>query len=1506
MMQEQPSKPDVSSKTGSVEHNNSPNSIIDRREFLRHYKIKKKALPSENKTNDIIQPHIGDKVQNIHIAPWKAKEILPNIASSSTPPRDPRDPRLASTSTSRDPRITPDVQVEKEPIKLLRDPRVTSSRLESPVVSQRDPRLLSKPASSSPKPSPKPTHTIIGTNVSSTPTAALVQHPRDPRTVQAEKSVEKERESNSSKAKKEKEKEHIKSPKDSSTSKREKEKKVKPKESEKNKENEKIEEFKKTDKGNHSKKMDLDPKTVKTEAKKGIVKSEKKDSPKENAKESPKNKENKNQKSKEKDKIDKENLEKLNKEKAAEKSIREKAEKSNKEKVVEKLIKEKIEKPPKEKSVEKNIKEKDRQSKEKSLEKHIVSAAPKEDKETPSLKTKIKDLSLSPVEKFKSKGAMSENDNGSKRRKHIRPRVESPVEEIKDVKQEESLSQNTDNDRPSSTGSSSSSGKRSRNDRDSESEDIKGDNGMNVSAVPLASQSQSFNNPVKSDTDLRHFTPQQDSRHPVDIDKTDKMTELRPNPEKTLNLGLFGKEDVDLRQLSIMARVPHANQGTSAVLTNFGSKPDEDMRIQSNSRKENQDPRFNKSLDTFASPLRKEDDFADHNSKKTFYNSPHAAKWEKFREKNPEFKEYQRQASVSEKMDIDDRFSPPTENFHLPGKSGFGKWERGRRRYSHDRELCQRTDKLPKDFEPIDEEDTNKSSDENYKFMINQLTEQLKRGEINDNEFSRYMENIRFMVEKGKIRELQRKERGSSEGRWSPDRRSVTSLDSEEIWPKHPAEKVASNQQYIDDGRWSEGGNSRMDSWQRGHVRDHGPPVRGPGIRLCYGGHSRFEDEWTNEPDLPNIAEDVLRSVYRESQTKTIEIDGIPREIRTYGERAMILMDWDDPRTLTFEPVLCNIVFDNGTFVLPMSIGEGYREFIIDREVHRVRLGVPTQELMIDGKGYQCFFGGKPITVHLAGQNRTISLDGKLPKVIIGQTRNTNYLLGKIELIVNARKVIPLFLDAKPQRFTLDGKAFVIKFIDAFTKVNINGVKFPVEFGGLPISITVRGYRKFLRFLKLPSFVTPGKTTVRGMDTEGDTLIPAYPPSPPPPPVDIKRAPNFPASTSVAAPSPAPAPTPVATAPPLAPSLAPALPLAPSVTPATPLAPSVAPAVITSKVPSQHTPEINIPTTLPSGSTPGPFHFHSQPPPTSGGIPPGVVIQVRPPLHPNIRNVVPGSYLTSSGVSNKLQQPPPMFPIVPGNIPLFSQPPPSLPSNVSTAPASTASTSSSPAINVQDLLDRLVKTGIIGGQNSKKDPKKETKNEEDKHERKEMKESVEDEDELNFLKDIPSGEIMFSLDNLRNVYIGACSASSCGLRYPPEGTQQYSHHLDWHFRMNKKQQDSTKKVNTRKFYFTMEDWVQFEEIEDIEERVPSMFEVEGQMNSKSSPNENDDEEEEIPSVAVSPDPSLGVCPICHETFDQFYHQTTEDWHYKYAIQVDGINYHPGCHEDHLKVRVHVD
>lgn len=47
---------------------------------------------------------------------------------------------------------------------------------------------------------------------------------------------------------------------------------------------------------------------------------------------------------------------------------------------------------------------------------------------------------------------------------------------------------------------------------------------------------------------------------------------------------------------------------------------------------------------------------------------------------------------------------------------------------------------------------------------------------------------------------------------------------------------------------------------------------------------------------------------------------------------------------------------------------------------------------------------------------------------------------------------------------------------------------------------------------------------------------------------------------------------------------------------------------------------------------------------------------------------------------------------------------------------------------------------------------------------------------------------------------------------------KYSQHLDWHFRQNRRDKDSTRTAQSRRYYYDVNDWVQFEEIEDLEER----------------------------------------------------------------------------------------
>lgn len=58
------------------------------------------------------------------------------------------------------------------------------------------------------------------------------------------------------------------------------------------------------------------------------------------------------------------------------------------------------------------------------------------------------------------------------------------------------------------------------------------------------------------------------------------------------------------------------------------------------------------------------------------------------------------------------------------------------------------------------------------------------------------------------------------------------------------------------------------------------------------------------------------------------------------------------------------------------------------------------------------------------------------------------------------------------------------------------------------------------------------------------------------------------------------------------------------------------------------------------------------------------------------------------------------------------------------------------------------------------------------------------------------------------------------------------------------------------------------------------------------------EEEEVPCVSAGENAQDAVCVLCQDKFDQFYNQDIEEWQLRNAIRVDGILYHPTCHQDH--------
>lgn len=131
--------------------------------------------------------------------------------------------------------------------------------------------------------------------------------------------------------------------------------------------------------------------------------------------------------------------------------------------------------------------------------------------------------------------------------------------------------------------------------------------------------------------------------------------------------------------------------------------------------------------------------------------------------------------------------------------------------------------------------------------------------------------------------------------------------------------------------------------------------------------------------------------------------------------------------------------------------------------------------------------------------------------------------------------------------------------------------------------------------------------------------------------------------------------------------------------------------------------------------------------------------------------------------------------------------------------------------------------------------------------------------------------------------------SSCGIRFTPEETMKYRQHLDWHFRQNRRQ----KQQNSRSWLYSLSDWMQSEETEDLEERAPCWFEK--QQAAKGGENVV---REEVPTVYAGENPADRFCRVCGDKFDIMWNDENEEWQLRAAVRVDGITFHPLCYEDY--------
>ncbi|ORE11595.1 hypothetical protein BCV72DRAFT_94803 [Rhizopus microsporus var. microsporus] len=156
-------------------------------------------------------------------------------------------------------------------------------------------------------------------------------------------------------------------------------------------------------------------------------------------------------------------------------------------------------------------------------------------------------------------------------------------------------------------------------------------------------------------------------------------------------------------------------------------------------------------------------------------------------------------------------------------------------------------------------------------------------------------------------------------------------------------------------------------------------------------------------------------------------------------------------------------------------------------------------------------------------------------------------------------------------------------------------------------------------------------------------------------------------------------------------------------------------------------------------------------------------------------------------------------------------------------------------------------------------------------------------------------ELLYSAEPLQ--------CKQCGFRYPKteKGQQKMDAHLDSHFRQNRRMKERVKRGLSRSWFVTVDEWIHGEGGESTSQQVPTFLHDGVSQSGKS--NEGDKAEETIDPdkhTVVRHTDERKTCPICGETFVDFWNDDEEEWMYKNAVLADDKIYHATCHADVIK------
>ncbi|XP_029957302.1 pre-mRNA cleavage complex 2 protein Pcf11 [Salarias fasciatus] len=289
---------------------------------------------------------------------------------------------------------------------------------------------------------------------------------------------------------------------------------------------------------------------------------------------------------------------------------------------------------------------------------------------------------------------------------------------------------------------------------------------------------------------------------------------------------------------------------------------------------------------------------------------------------------------------------------------------------------------------------------------------------------------------------------------------------------------------------------------------------------------------------------------------------------------------------------------------------------------------------------------------------------------------------------------------------------------------------------------------------------------------------------------------------------------------------------------------------------------------------------------------------------PGFNQAAPGSFYNPAAPAVGLQQPVSLMgtinqPFLPQNAVPFGQTPQVVPTENHFG-----------QVDVNDLLSKLISNGIIkpsqpdaapsAGAESSAAPAAAPQAEEDEEEEQEVEED-----------DIPD-LTGFNIDDMKQrhesvvtkLYSGN-QCCLCSMRFTTTQTDLYADHLDWHFRQNHAGKVASKKVTHRRWYYSLTDWIEFEEIADLEERAKSQF-FEKENEEVVQKSQAAAKEKEFQSVRAAKDQVGELCEICQEPFETYWVEEEEDWFLKNAIRVDDKNFHPSCFEDYKNTSSYLD